>query len=771
MAGGRNNFSGVPLGSAPSVANSGGASGDPISAIAVLGGTFTTVNTDVLHGTQAVDMNVTGTGNTTLQWALSSFNAAAQRWCVSVYATIKALPAAGTAPIIVPSGTSSGVKLMVTNTGTLQMQTAAGSAMSGSTSAVVLAAGTKVRFDVEVEKGTSGTDGKARYAVFTGTNLEGTTPDAQWSATNVNTGTNSLNLLYVGKGTSTTSSFRMVIDDVRFEDLLTGSIAPLGADPASAGTITSTLGGVVSAATGTITGPGPGPYGSVAMIGDSQFDQFPSGTNVGRDSIFNEMHFHGWVDSDIWWHGVGAKTLSSADSTGTTTLQNVAQARIDLGGEPALWVINLGGNSSGSSESTFKANMNAILDAIGNSHPVLWFGIQGNPNTTARANANIWIKDTIEARPLGVFADVNAWIHNGRDETGWWQGDAIHLTPLGYSFRNEYVADMAYMMVEPDDVTGTATSTLGQITSAATGTTAKPTYTGTGASVLPAMVAAASGTAAVPPGSVNSVLGAMVSVAAGSVTKPTFTGTASSTLALLVAAGAGTTAKPTFSGILAAVLGAVTQAATGTTTAPAALTGTAAQVLPALTQHATNVVPTQEENPMYCTVRDVKNALAPVETTQGTAVSVNDEQLVDAINEADSIIRSMIGLIYSIPTGTTPVVPATVPPSTWSVAVEPVRYWSRDIAAYLATLTYKRNQDVSQDDPVRLRFNLAMQALLAVRNGDSQLPFPPAELPEGWDPGVAVFNMYEGNLFTAADFGLYPVAALTRAGIWPGGPA
>lgn len=149
---------------------------------------------------------------------------------------------------------------------------------------------------------------------------------------------------------------------------------------------------------------------------------------------------------------------------------------------------------------------------------------------------------------------------------------------------------------------------------------------------------------------------------------------------------------------------------------------------------------------MFSTVQDVKNALAPSGVITGTAATLSDVQITDAINEADSTIRSMIGNIYSIPL--LPVDPPTDPPTTYGQ--EPVRYWSRDIAAFLATLTFKRNQDVSENDPVRLRFNLAMKSLQDIRDGKATLPFPPAD--GDADAGAAVFNTVP-HLFTPLDSG------------------
>ena len=149
---------------------------------------------------------------------------------------------------------------------------------------------------------------------------------------------------------------------------------------------------------------------------------------------------------------------------------------------------------------------------------------------------------------------------------------------------------------------------------------------------------------------------------------------------------------------------------------------------------------------MYSTVKDVKDALAPTAQQNGTAATLSDTQIADAINEADAVINTYLGSIYTIPL--LPVDPPTDPPA--SYGQEPVRYWSRDIAAFLATLTFKRNQDVPADDPVRLRFNLAMKMLDDIKNGKTTLPFPPAGGNDG--AGAFVFNTIP-HMFNPLDSG------------------
>lgn len=172
---------------------------------------------------------------------------------------------------------------------------------------------------------------------------------------------------------------------------------------------------------------------------------------------------------------------------------------------------------------------------------------------------------------------------------------------------------------------------------------------------------------------------------------------------------------------------------------------------------------------MYSTPLDVRLALTPGADSAdlSTAAGLTDQQIIDAILEADGIINAYLLRLYTIPVAdfveANPL--ATDPPAdpplpetiTSNVAPRPVRGWSRDIAAYLATLTFKRNQDVTKDDPVRLRYAQAMEMLTAIRDSKAFLDpdtFPPA----GEDVGGKVFveNLYDGKLFGLSDFDLAP---------------
>lgn len=161
---------------------------------------------------------------------------------------------------------------------------------------------------------------------------------------------------------------------------------------------------------------------------------------------------------------------------------------------------------------------------------------------------------------------------------------------------------------------------------------------------------------------------------------------------------------------------------------------------------------------MYCAPFDVRNALTPGAVTGGndTASSLTDEQILDAIAEADARISTYLPAGYTVPmVDTTIPVVGSEPPATSNVRVahNVFRFWSRDIAAYLATLTFKRNKDVSENDPVRLRYNAAMTDLTAVAKGQLQLP-PDDDATDDGEGEVSVYNQYEGQMFGLDDFGL-----------------
>lgn len=144
----------------------------------------------------------------------------------------------------------------------------------------------------------------------------------------------------------------------------------------------------------------------------------------------------------------------------------------------------------------------------------------------------------------------------------------------------------------------------------------------------------------------------------------------------------------------------------------------------------------------YVTIRDLRLALTgvtdpSVATDYSTAASLPDANLNDAIDEAESVVDNYLRGRYIVP-----VSDAT-----------PIFYLARDIAAYKATLTWKRNEPMIADDPVQLRYDAAMTDLTAIRDGKLILTIP---VQDQDSPVVYadVINPYGGTLFNPWDFGM-----------------
>lgn len=123
----------------------------------------------------------------------------------------------------------------------------------------------------------------------------------------------------------------------------------------------------------------------------------------------------------------------------------------------------------------------------------------------------------------------------------------------------------------------------------------------------------------------------------------------------------------------------------------------------------------------YSQPNDLRNALAPGEwdpppdppPVTRTAADLSDDQLNTEIDQADQTIDGYISRFYATPV------------SDEDAAKSPVKTWSTNIAAYLATLTNRRGKDLSPNDPVVLRYTQTMVQVLAVNKGAMSLPITP----------------------------------------------
>lgn len=161
----------------------------------------------------------------------------------------------------------------------------------------------------------------------------------------------------------------------------------------------------------------------------------------------------------------------------------------------------------------------------------------------------------------------------------------------------------------------------------------------------------------------------------------------------------------------------------------------------------------------YSTIQELRLAVAPLSggtpdppnPPSNTAADLPNATLLDAVAEADATIDSYIGSRY--------VTPVAVDPTT-SAIPHPIDYMSRNIAVYLATLTFRGSQDFSDNDPVARRYNATMAVLISVQKGTGSLPGIP-EIGTGGDGGAsgssgaaAPYNQYDGTMFNLDDFDL-----------------
>jgi phage gp36-like protein len=122
----------------------------------------------------------------------------------------------------------------------------------------------------------------------------------------------------------------------------------------------------------------------------------------------------------------------------------------------------------------------------------------------------------------------------------------------------------------------------------------------------------------------------------------------------------------------------------------------------------------------YCTLVDVRTALNGTGATSGsnTAADLPDPAITDAIAEASAEVDAYIGGPYAV----SEAVPAVI------------KFWTRNIAAYMATLTWRKSMAILPTDPVAIRYTNTIAMLILAQSATSELDFPmPADVLETAD--------------------------------------
>lgn len=164
----------------------------------------------------------------------------------------------------------------------------------------------------------------------------------------------------------------------------------------------------------------------------------------------------------------------------------------------------------------------------------------------------------------------------------------------------------------------------------------------------------------------------------------------------------------------------------------------------------------------YSTPAMVRNAVYPQGTgtqTTGTntAADLSDTALNDAIAEADSQIDAYIGKYYAVPVAVVISGSSDGDGAPVGATPHPIDYWSRNIAAYNATLGLRGSLDFSDNDPVARRYTATMNALVAVSKGQANLQLPDNTSGPSATGAGGVINPYAGDLFDPNDWNLRPL--------------
>lgn len=199
----------------------------------------------------------------------------------------------------------------------------------------------------------------------------------------------------------------------------------------------------------------PAGLGTIAVIGDSNTYRDGAPPFGSREATTrSRLVAAGWAASDIYWYGAGGKAMIAADQYGKTTLQNLDEAKAQLGNIDRA-VIALGTNDTPKTTAQFTTDMNVILDkcvtlGIGE---VVWVNLAYKAsNNTNSTTFNPIINTVIGARSFAQVADWHTYIHTTTYSAGdWITEDGTHYTAQGYAKRDAFIIEQVNVGVIPPE--------------------------------------------------------------------------------------------------------------------------------------------------------------------------------------------------------------------------------------------------------------------------------------------------------------------------------
>lgn len=135
---------------------------------------------------------------------------------------------------------------------------------------------------------------------------------------------------------------------------------------------------------------------------------------------------------------------------------------------------------------------------------------------------------------------------------------------------------------------------------------------------------------------------------------------------------------------------------------------------------------------VYAQVADVKAVLeGQTGDVPGSAAELSEPKIQSALDNAEEQVNINLRSRYIVPLN-------PVPPL--------VKFITRDIAVQLADWTYRMSREYGAgDNPIRLRYDRAVQLLQDIRMGILSLDVPETNISSGFAEAI---NPYDGDLIT-----------------------
>ena len=205
--------------------------------------------------------------------------------------------------------------------------------------------------------------------------------------------------------------------------------------PAGGGSTVTATGVMVLAGTAshrTVTG-------MVGLIGDSTLWQDGNGEARMKAKLLPK----GYTDAQVGYYANIGKPWFTADSNGKTVPQNISDIRAALGGDPDVWLFNLGANGSGRTEAQVRSDIDIAFDNVpAGTHRLLFVGLSqadGATNAATRQQWNSYAKPRVEERG-GEWLDWYTY-QKSIGDAGLWQADNVHMTNHGYDIKNTFMSN------------------------------------------------------------------------------------------------------------------------------------------------------------------------------------------------------------------------------------------------------------------------------------------------------------------------------------------